>query len=199
MEERSELRRFLQGARMRRTVAACMVSVTLGCHSLPVTVQNPAAVGHPSYDYVWETTIEVLEKYFDVAYENRWSGWIETKPQSAATLLEVWRPDSVDIAERLESTLQTVRRRAYVHLQPGATGGFVITVEVYKELEDLPQPIGTRFGGGSFISSIEPTREEIVSSPIKPSQGWISLGRDLKLEARILDEIQRRVDGAAPL
>lgn len=181
---------------MRRWVLLLtIVASPPGCSTLPTSVQNPAVVGHDSYDFVWETTVEVVERYFDIAYENRWSGWIETKPLSAATLLELWRHDSVDCEERLEASLQTIRRRAFVHLQPGATGGFVVTVEVYKELEDLPQPIATRFGGGSFISSIEPTREVIVSS-IAPSRGWISLGRDLKLEAQLVDEIQRCTDAA---
>lgn len=181
----------------------------VGCRSVATPRENPTVVfaGEANrkltdrdgsqftlYDLVWTTTIEVVEKYFDVAYESRYDGRIETRPQSGATLLELWLPDSVDAYERLESTLQTVRRRAYVRVRPEATGGFAISIEVYKELEDLQQPAFARIGGGVQITSIEPVGEQLVNSAIKPSRGWISLGQDTKLESKILSEIRSALE-----
>lgn len=156
-------------------------------------ISNPATIDNASYDLVWTIAVDVIEKYFDVAYENRYDGRIETRPVTGATLFEPWRHDTVDCQERLESTLQTIRRRGFFLIQPGPTGGFAITVEVYKELEDVAFPPGTFMTSGALIQSIEPTQEAVVTSPIRPPTGWISLGRDLKLEARIIDEIQRKV------
>ena len=175
-----------------------MAALLTGCSSLSHFEENPVTVACADYDAVWDGTIEVLEKYFDVEYENRYDGRIETKPDSASTLFEPWRHDSIDCSERLLATLQTIRRRAFVLVQPGPAGGFDIHVEVYKELEDLKAPMNSTFGGGTFISSIEPIREELVTSSVSAPDGWISLGRDTKLEAAILVELRERIDSCCP-
>lgn len=164
-----------------------------GCRGIPVQ-DNPAVVSAPNYDAVWENTVRVIENYFDIAYESRYDGRIETKPLASANLFEFWRPDAVDLKERFEATLQTIRRRGFILIQPAAAGGFNITVEVYKELEDLKQPAFATFGGGTFIQSIQPINESIVTSSIRATDGWISLGRDQKLEAKILYELHERLD-----
>lgn len=182
-----------------------MVLGLAGCMSLPTPVENPTTVVLPNcvrpeqrYDLLWDTTIRVLEKYFDVAYENRYFGQIESKPQASATLLELWRPDAVDFGERLEASLQTIRRRAFLLIQPAPADGFIITVEVYKELEDIGFPLFATFVGGTYTPSIQPLREGIVASEVPPAAGWISLGRDLKLEAKIIQELHEALDGIAP-
>ena len=172
--------------------------LTAGCYSVPVFVENPTTVVNPNWDVVWEDAIDVITRYFEIAYENRYDGRIETKPLASATLLEPWRHDAVDFDERLEATLQTIRRRGFFLIQPAPTGGFQITVEIYKEMEYTGAQTFTSFGRAGLVSSIEPTVESIVSSPVPPARGWISLGRDTKLEAKIAEELQRRID-CAPL
>jgi hypothetical protein len=166
-----------------------------GCRSAPVLSENPVTVTRPNFEDVWISTVRVLEKYFEIAYENRYDGSIETLPLASATLLEPWRHDAVGFDERLEATLQTIRRRCFVLVQPAPAGGFNITVEVYKELEHVNTPVFSRHQGGNLIIGVEPIREAVVASAIKPSLGWISLGRDQKLESTILDEIRALVDG----
>lgn len=182
--------------RNARKLLALLAIAMPGCASTLSTaaMENPTTIANSNYEEVWAVAIEVLDKYFDIAYENRYDGRIETKPVSGATCFEPWRPDSIGCRARLESTLQTIRRRGFVLVTPAPAGGFQIVVEVYKEIEDLPNPIGMQFGGGTFISSIEPIREEVVSAPVAPGAGWISLGRDTVLESRILAEIQQLAD-----
>lgn len=170
-----------------------LVLLLAGCRGMPAVEENPLAVAHPQYDFIWDETVKVIEVYFDIAYENRYDGRIFTLPQSSATLFEPWIPDS-GLYDRFEATLQTIRRRCFVLIQPAPTGGFTITVEVYKELENLPRPVFSTYSADSFISSIEPITESLVTSPIKPAAGWISLGRDLKLEARILNDLHEAID-----
>ena len=67
-------------------------------------------------------------------------------------------------------------------------------VEVYKELEDLPRPVGSAVVGGTFFQSIQPLQQEVVSGPITPGLGWISMGRDKALESKIIQEIQQQLD-----
>lgn len=166
--------------------------------STPVRVENPTTLASPNFDLVWDAVVSVVEKHFDIATENRYDGTIETQPQAAATLLEPWRSDSVGFRQRVEASLQTIRRRCFVLVQPAPGNGFTVTVEVYKELENLSQPAFAQFPGGSFISSIQPARESVVTSAVKTADGWISLGRDARIEERILRDIQRLVDNCSP-
>ena len=182
-----------------------LLALCAGCAPINPTLQtNPTTVyggsDSAAWDRVWDSTICVVERYFDVAYEDRWFGRIETKPQASATLFEPQRLDAVGIHQRLEATLQTIRRRAFVLIQPSSQGGyFDVTVEVYKELEDLSQPVFTSFGGGTFIPSVQPFREAIVTSPVRPTDGWISLGRDGLMESRIIEDLQCSLGNAAQI
>jgi hypothetical protein len=85
-----------------------------------------------------------------------------------------------------------------VQIQPTPTGGYSITVEVYKELEDLQKPVYSSFGGGSLIKSNEPVPQQILDEDVPPGLGWISLGRDPKLEARILADLRSQL-GDTPI
>lgn len=176
-------------------IVGCSLGLLAGCGGVPTSSsENPASVTLSNYETVWETTIDVLDRYFDIAYENRYDGRIETKPVVGASVLEPWRLDSVGLRQRLESSLQTIRRRCFVMVYPSTTGGFQIVVEVYKEIEDLPRPIGSRFAGGAFFQSVQPIQQDVVTSSITPGAGWISLGRDKLLEARIIGDLHSALD-----
>ena len=172
--------------------------IVAGCQTTQVYRENPTTVVNSQYDTVWEHTIDVLDDYFEIASENRFTGEIVLQPLASATLLEPWRKDAVDLAERTEATFQTIRRKGYVQVLPAPTGGFSISVEIYKELEHLPGLEVASFGSATSVTSLEPTTEKVVSSPVPPSLGWISQGRDEKLEAKIIDELRRRIDHSIP-
>ena len=162
-----------------------------GCMELPLVVQNPLILPGDDFEYAWQQTVEVVDEYFDISSENRADGRIETYPQSAATLLEPWRPDSVDRQERLEATLQSIRRRAYVQVKP-SEGGYAVHVEVHKELEDLPHPVHATTGEALFHNQVTVDRERQVVGPFPATLGWIHIGRDWKLESQILFDLQCR-------
>ena len=110
-------------------------------------VPNPLSVRTGGGDAAWETLADVVVRYFPLQSERRVrqvagiveEGRIETKWQSAATILEPWRRDTVGAFNRWQSTLQTLRRRALVRVAPAA-GGYEIGVRIDKQLEDLPRP-----------------------------------------------------------
>ena len=68
----------------------------------------------------------MLDEYFDIRNENRLARTIVTDPVMGATLLEPWRGDSVGLDERLESTLQTIRRFARVQINPVPGRGYAV-------------------------------------------------------------------------
>ncbi len=164
------------------------------CTSLPTVSENPLIVSLDDFEYVWRQTIEVIDEYFDIAGENRIDGKIETYPQISATFLEPWRNDVTDGRDRLENTLQTYRRRAFVTLTR-VSGGFSIQVEVHRELEDLPHPVYANTGDAMFRTEMALHREQQVVGPLPVTRGWIHEGRDWKLESRILNDLNTRFGG----
>jgi hypothetical protein len=122
-------------------------------------------------------------------------GRIDTFPQGGATWFEPHLDDSVGRYNRLESTLQTIRRQAVVHVIP-VEGGFLVDVAVTKELEDLPQPERATAGAASFrYDNSLPTRTAPDDTQESP-RSWIPLGRDTALEQQMLAQLLARFGAA---
>jgi hypothetical protein len=153
---------------------------------------NPMLVMATNEEVLWERTVDVLHDYhFEIASENRFSRVIETEYRTGAGLLEPWHHDSVGYGNRLESTLQSVRRKVFVRLIPPETGGgYIVSVEAHKEFEDLPGVAANSAGGATFQENtpLERDLNQVVGQST-PS-GWIPSGRDIALEQAIVDSLQ---------
>lgn len=166
-------------------------------------LQNPLLVPVADRDLLWEQVIDTLDDYFTIQREERvrqvgevlLEGRIETFPVGGATLLEPWRHDSTPGPERLQSTLQSIRRRAVVRVTP-TSGGYLIDLAVYKELEDLASPQHATVGRARVRheTTLERSEQDVGADTF--TLGWIPLGRDVTLEQRILQEIRDRTAGA---
>lgn len=168
--------------------ACCLGS---GCAPfLRQPVGNPIFVASGNHEAVWERTVDVIHDYhFEIARENKLDGIIETEYRVGSSALEPWHPDSVGFENRLESSLQSVRRKAIVHITP-ADGGFLIGIQAFKELEDLPGLAANSAGGATFQESTPLQRDlNLVVGQSTPS-GWVPLGRDLALEQDFLQGLQ---------
>lgn len=163
--------------------------IATGCQAVPTA----PAVGHgpifvPGNDYevAWERAVDVLHDYrFHIAREGKLDGVIETEYKVGAGVFEPWHHDSVGVENRLESTLQSIRRRVFVRIVP-ADGGFLVSVEAHKELEDLPGLAANTAGGATFQEHAPLERDlSLVVGQTAPS-GWIPQGRDLALEQDML-------------
>ncbi|MCA9113506.1 MAG: hypothetical protein KDA79_00355 [Planctomycetaceae bacterium] len=157
------------------------------------TAQSSSIVVNGSHpEVIWERAIDVLHAYqFDIERENRLDGIIETGYQVGSGVLEPWRSDSVGLENRLESTLQSIRRRVLVSLSPaGSPGTTLITVEVLKEIEDMPGVAANSPGGATFQENSPLQRDlNLVVGQSTPS-GWIPSGRDLALEHNLLERLR---------
>jgi hypothetical protein len=181
---------------MRLSQLFVMLSCLLfcgGCHGPWKTSRGP--IGQPmfvacgSQDAVWERTVDVLHEYpFSIRREDRLDGVIETDYKTGSGILEPWHKDSVGHDQKMESTLQSIRRRVVVNVTP-VEGGFFINVEAYKELEDLVGLAANSAGGATFQESTPLQRDlDLVVGQTSPS-GWISQGRDFALEQDILERL----------
>gem|GEM_PF-507812 len=159
-------------------------------------VENPVLVspGMPTpeaYREVFERVVDVLSDYFELLPPNPYDGRIVTLPRIAPGYEQFWKPGNPDPRGRLLATFQTVRQRAIAEIRAGERGGYLVFVQVERELEDLPRPTQARIGNAIFQES--PTvdrRLEVVTPEISAETGWFSIGRDYALEQQILRRIR---------
>ena len=192
------------------TTAVLVLAVISGCAPGPVWTgppgqpaivfyDNPTLVPIADHQHVWESVVDVVDDYFKIEREEPvrligntlTEGRLDTCPKPGATIFEPWHGDSADRHERIESTLQSIRRRAVVRVIP-AEGGYWVDVAVFKELEDVLLPEHATAGAATFRYDDSLTR---VVSPVggqEINEGWIPQGRDTALEQRILGHLQQR-------
>src|SRR5690606_24119803 len=92
-----------------------------------------------------------------------------------------------------QSTLQTIRRRAVVRVVP-EPDGYLIDLQVVRELEDLPRPEAATAGAATYRNdSSLPIANRGFVSRSDWSQDWIMLGRDIPLEQKMLGEMRERL------
>jgi hypothetical protein len=198
---------------MRKSLLALLIPFALlGCVGGPMVTlpepmppatayDNPLLVNNPSAEYVFDTAADVIGDYFLIDYEepirlmgtDPTEGRIETYPKVGATMFEPWDHDSADSYQRLESTLQTMRRHAVVKVIPlKPQGGFWIEVAVYKDLENMTQPSLATAGAATFPHDVTQTRVVNPTLIRDFNRGWIPQGRDPVLEQRILGQLLAR-------
>ena len=170
---------------------------------MPVFHQNPMLVAVTGHQHVWETVVDVIDDYFKIDREEPvrligstlTEGRLETFPQAGATIFEPWLNDSASGYERLESTLQSMRRWCVVRVIP-AERGYWIDVAVFKQLEDVVRPEHATAGAATFRYDDSLTRVVNPATGREVNAGWILQGRDAALEQRILGHLQSRFGGS---
>ena len=165
-----------------------------GCLSSPPKAIGAGSAFQMSSEYrdaMWEHAVVVLHRnHFQVARESKLEGIIETNYRGGSNVVEPWHHDSVGVENRLESTLQSIRRRAIVNMQADGSGMMTVGVRVDKEIEDLPGLAANYEGGATFQESQPLTRDlDQVVGQSGPSR-WLSIGRDPLLERQLLGQIQ---------
>ncbi len=164
-------------------------------------LSNPLQISASDPDLVWEQVSEAVMMFFSIQREERvrvlddvvLEGRIETHPEVGSTIFEPWRHDSTAGKERWLATLQSIRRRAVVRVIPSPSG-FLVDVAVHKELEDVNQPEHATVARADPQPERRRTfQDEEGIRGIGQTVGWIPLGRDERLEQRILGDIQARL------
>ena len=184
--------RLFQYGLLAALIAGCAIPQVnpLAAHRGPVT--NPLLVTTDSEELVWERAVDVLHEFhFEIEKENRLGRIIETKPLVGAGVLEPWHRDSATPADRWESTFQSIRRRAQVTMRRDDQGqGYLVSVAVFKELEDLPGIAANSPGAATFSESTPLNRDlDPVVGQSTPST-WIPQGRDQALENAMLQRMK---------
>ena len=171
-----------------------MVMLISGCASTSVRDiprTNGLLIPSSQVHSTWEQAVSVLHRnHFQIARESKMEGLIETEYRAGANILEPWHPDSVGLQNRLESTVQSTRRKVVISFGQNNTDQVMVSVRVHKEIEDVPDPTATYADGASSSESnvFEQDLNPVIGQP-SPSR-WLSRGRDPHLEARLVAQIQ---------
>jgi hypothetical protein len=176
------------------SLSAGLLATVPGCLSFyghqPVGT-NAVHIPSSQYDLQWERAVAVLnDNHFLIARESKLEGVIETHYRAGANVLEPWHQDSVGLGSRLESTLQSIRRRVIVTFRHASGDAMLVSVRVEKEIEDLPG-IAANYEGGATFPEANPLDRDLtqVLGQSSPSR-WIPLGTDSALEGRLMHQIQ---------
>ena len=169
----------------------------------PVPLSSPLELPPSPDDFVWSQVVDAVDDYFRITREQPvqnsggivLDGRIETSYRIGASLGEPWRKDSTAGFERLQSTLQSIRRRAIVTVRP-VGAAYTIEVIVQKDLEDTDrsqydtESSSVKRHDGTIVR----TTDMFDGNP--QTLGWIPLGRDSSLEQVILADIFGRITKA---
>jgi hypothetical protein len=196
-------------------ICLCLLTLATGCglhqrlqglhHGNPppqaALVQNPLYVPLSDREFLWNQLVDTMDDYFEIEREERvrlvggvlTEGQLDTYPQPGATMLEPWLKDSSPGFERRYATLQSIRRRAVVHVKPQVDGGYLVDLAVYKELEDVSQPEYSTVNVEGLRHDETLQRPHSTTRDGPATLGWIPVGRDTTLEQRILAEFRGRL------
>jgi len=168
----------------------------------PVAVlyDNPMTIPAQDPQQLWEIVADVVDDYFRIEREEPirvagttlTEGRLSTFPEVGSTIFEPWRHDSADPYEKLESTLQSIRRRAVVRVIPAPTG-YLVDVAVFKQLEEVDRPAHASAGSATFRHDNTLTRVVNPLGEPEINKGWVEVGRDRALEQRILAQLRQRL------
>ena len=177
------------------------LSYRLAKKSAPDTyVPNPLELPPANDQFVWSQVIDAVDDYFRIAREQPvqnadgiiMDGHLETVYKTGSSILEPWQKDSTAGFERLQSTLQSVRRKATVIVRPRGAA-YTLEVVVLKDLEDTD-----RSQNSTEINAVQRhdgtlLRKDNAIDNSPRTLGWIPLGRDTSLEQVILRDIFARI------
>jgi hypothetical protein len=165
-----------------------------------VLQNNPVFVPVQDPNLIWDQLIDVVDDYFEVEREDRvrlvgdilTEGRVDTFPKVASTIFEPWNRDSVTFSERWQATLQSMRRQATIRVIP-AEGGFLVDVNVQRELEDVASPDAVVLSDNDELRNDNSIRRFGNRTPSSgQSLGWINKGHDIPLEQEIILQLQAR-------
>ncbi|HUT93678.1 MAG TPA: hypothetical protein VMY37_29715 [Thermoguttaceae bacterium] len=203
------MRRFIAVGLALLAAAGCAVNPPVTnpvWETTNVFQNNPVLLPVRDHELAWETVVDVVDDYFRIEQEEPvrlvgnvvTEGRLDTFPAVGSTMFEPWRRDSANPYEKLESTLQSIRRHATVRVSP-AQGGYLVDVAVFKELEDVVQPMHATAGAATFRNDSSLTRVVSAVGEQEIHEDWIPMGRDTALEQRIIQQLMARAGVGAPV
>lgn len=172
-------------------LAVCLV----GCGSEQAQPSELICLSDVQEEKVMAEAEDVLERLnFVIDKADAEHGYIRTQPLTGAQSFEFWRKDNVGQFNTSEANLQTIRRTVEINVgsrDDRVCADCVVTVERMSLPENGPAGLNRTsmlFGRSSTsLQHLELTPRQ------KASMTWIDLGRDSRLETKILGRLKARL------
>jgi hypothetical protein len=142
-----------------------------------------------------EVAEDVLGKmYFKIEKADANAGFIQTMPLPGAQFFEFWRSDNVGADNTIAANIHTIRRTVTLNIsQQGEQ--LQLVCEVHTQRLSLPQrQVSSSVKIYGIFSQSSPSLQRLILNPEQKKQmAWIDLGRDSRLESKILKQIETRL------
>src|SRR6056297_638256 len=139
MTSRQRTDRFAHSRLSIAVTSVVLIVAAAGCGQLAYRldrrppeqfIPNPLELPPADDQFVWSQVVDTVDDYFRIAREQPvqnssrmlLDGRLETSYRVGASVLEPWRKDSTAGFEALQSTLQSIRRKATVIVRPRGAG-----------------------------------------------------------------------------
>ena len=167
----------------------------LGCGTQPMQSLEPICVPSSDVQAAMDSAEQVLgQMHFAIDKSDPKQGYIRTKPLTGAQLFEFWRKDTVGQFSTAESNMHTVRRTVEINVSQ-KNGQVCTDCVVTAERMSLPQreAVSTSQASALFTRS-SPSLQQLELNPAQQKgMTWIELGRDSRLEAKILSRLRAKL------
>ena len=134
------------------------------------------------------------EMYFTIEKADVDTGMIRTRPLPGAQFFEFWRSDNVGADNTIAANTHSIRRT--VTLKISRQGEQLhVACEVQAQRLSLPErQVSSSARVYGIFSRSSPSLQRLTLNPEQKKQmEWIDLGRDPKLEEKILKRIETRI------
>ena len=174
------------------TLIACIV-ITAGCRQGQFKEVKQICIPQAQQTDVAQTAEEVLGKMgFRIAKSDAQAGIITTYPLAAGQSFEFWRKDISSSKDQFEADLHSIRSTIQIYLRR-ENKQICVTCNVKAERLNLP---GREINSssdmyGMFTKSSSSVQKLKLNPAQKQRMLWVDMGRDAKLETRILKQIQQ--------
>lgn len=175
----------------RVPVIILSVCLALGCMSPPAPPKELPQVASRDYDLVWEATVNVIEKHFDLWVKRKEQGYIVSTYKRGEPLPGEYHADAQTGYQVLEELMHIVRRRVTARIleEDDHPGVYKVHLEVIYERQGYVPPTPD-YGSAYNLYNHRKTRLNDAADQSE-TVTWRRLGRDLHLEEALLERIQR--------
>jgi hypothetical protein len=176
-----------------------------GCHTPPqATGPTDMVLRIPDREAFLDAALTVLREQDLPPERVDWErGVAVSRPTTSGQWFEFWRGDSRGGYQLFESSIHTMRRVATVRIEPvtaeGTSDEYRLSIQVDKGRYSAPErQVTTASGALAIYNERLPTTEGLRGAESRGAH-WVPLGRDVLLEAYLLDKIAARLPEVEPV
>ncbi|HTW94885.1 MAG TPA: hypothetical protein VMD30_08840 [Tepidisphaeraceae bacterium] len=156
-----------------------------------------ASVSGPDYQRLWDACDDVAHhEFFSIDVQDYREGIMVTTPEISKQFFEVWRPDTGNLHELIQNSLQSTRRTILFRFFKVGSEYRVVPKVLVERYAETTQRVTSPLQYQQVFAqpAILPQADETGASGHYQSPHWYAIGRDFDMEkdlaARITDELK---------